>query len=166
MERMGVWVNAVSGIGVVIGLVFLAIELNQNSEVMRYQSARESAATAVDINIASMDPDVANALAKAYRDQSELTDAELVIVDSYISSYMGLFQQDFLEYRAGIQPDDWWTVRERGIRLVLSTNWTRQIWSNYSSGDFLPEFYMEVTRIIDGVPTRDYYERVAPQRKQ
>ena len=55
MERVRLWVNAVSSIGVIIGLALLAIELNQNSQVMRYQSGRDSAATAVAINLAAMD---------------------------------------------------------------------------------------------------------------
>ena len=41
MERIGVWVNAVTSIGVIVGLAMLAIELNQNSQVMRYQSGRD-----------------------------------------------------------------------------------------------------------------------------
>ena len=136
--------------------------LNQNSQVMRYQSARESATTSVEINLASMDPGTAEALAKAYRGKSKLSDADLLIVDSYVFASMTLFQQDFLEYREGLQPDEWWSVRERNIRMVLSTDWTRKIWSNYTEDDFLPSFHQEVAGVIRDSPPRDYYQSVAP----
>ncbi len=159
MERVGVRVNAVSGIGVIIGLALLAIELNQNSQVMRYQSGRDSAATAVAINLAAMDPATAEVLAKGYRNESELTTAELVILDSYIVAWMGLYQQDFLEYREGLQPEDWWSVRERGIRLILSSDWARRVWNNYANDGYDPGFHETVEAILDDVATRDYYEK-------
>ena len=140
MERVGVRVNAVSSIGVIIGLALLAIELNQNSQVMRYQSGRDSASTAVNINLASMDPVIAEVLAKGYRNETELSAAELLILDSYVVAWMGLYQQDFLEYREGLQPEEWWSVRERGIRLVLSSDWTRRVWSNYAIDSYEPGF--------------------------
>ncbi len=86
MDRIGIWVSAVSSGGVIIGLLLLAIELNQNSQVVRFQSGRESATTAVSINLASMEPAIAQVLAKAYGNASILSSEEVVIVDSYIFS--------------------------------------------------------------------------------
>ena len=106
VERIGVWVNAVTSIGVVVGLAMLAIELNQNSQVMRYQSGRDSATTAVGINLASMDPAIAQVLAKGYRNETDLSTADLLILDSYVQAWMSLYQQDYLEYREGLQPEE------------------------------------------------------------
>jgi len=127
MERIGVWVNAVTSIGVIVGLAMLAIELNQNSQVMRYQSGRDSTTTAVGINLASMEPAIAEVLAKGYRNETALSTAELLILDSYVVAWMMLFQQDFLEYREGLQPEEWWLVREQSIRTILSSDWSRKV---------------------------------------
>jgi len=160
MERIGVWVNAVTSIGVIVGLAMLAIELNQNSQVMRYQSGRDSTTTAVGINLASMEPAIAEVLAKGYRNETALSTAELLILDSYVVAWMMLFQQDFLEYREGLQPEEWWLVREQSIRTILSSDWSRKVWTNYSKESYNPEFMGTVAAILKGVPTRDYYESI------
>ena len=160
MDRVGVWVSAISSGGVIIGLLLLAIELNQNSQVVRFQSGRESASTAVAINLASMEPAIAQVLAKAYDNASILSSEELVIVDSYVVSWMTLFQQDFLEYREGLQSDEWWSIRERNIRWVLSSEWTRNIWGNYTGEEFIPEFHQIVAALVKDTPTQNYYEKI------
>ncbi len=107
-----------------------------------------------------MDPAIAQVLAKGYRNETDLSTADLLILDSYVQAWMSLYQQDYLEYREGLQPEEWWLVREQGIRLILSSDWTRRVWRNVANDGLVPEFYEAVDAIIQGVPTRDYYERI------
>ncbi len=160
MDRVGVWVGAVSSGGVIVGLLLLAIERNQNSQVVRFQSGRESASTAVAINLASMDPAIARVLAQAYSNASKLSREDLIIVDSYVLAWMTLFQQDFLEYREGLQSNQWWSIRERSIRSVLSSDWSRKVWNNYAGDEFIPEFHQIVTELVLDTPTQNYYEKI------
>ena len=107
-----------------------------------------------------MEPAIAEVLAKGYRNETALSTAELLILDSYVVAWMMLFQQDFLEYREGLQPEEWWLVREQSIRTILSSDWSRKVWSNYSEESYNAEFMGTVAAILKGVPTRDYYESI------
>ena len=74
-----------------------------------------------------MEPAIAEVLAKGYRNETALSTAELLILDSYVVAWMMLFQQDFLEYREGLQPEEWRLVREKSIRTILSSDWSRKV---------------------------------------
>ena len=134
--------------------------MSATAKAAALNSGRDSATTAVGINLASMDPAIAQVLAKGYRNETDLSTADLLILDSYVQAWMSLYQQDYLEYREGLQPEEWWLVREQGIRLILSSDWTRRVWRNVANDGLVPEFYEAVDAIIQGVPTRDYYEGI------
>jgi hypothetical protein len=73
-----------------------------------------------------MDPAIAQVLAKGYRNETDLSTADLLILDSYVQAWMSLYQQDYLEYREGLQPEEWLANVNCFFRRVAS-------WKNVTS---------------------------------
>ncbi len=49
-ERLNTWLSFTANIGVILGLIFLAVELNQNSDLMRVQISQSRADAAMVAN--------------------------------------------------------------------------------------------------------------------
>ncbi len=56
-ERLNTWLSFTANIGVIFGLIFLAIELNQNSDLMRIQISQSRADAAMAANQSSFTSD-------------------------------------------------------------------------------------------------------------
>ena len=56
-ERLNTWLSFTANVGVIFGLIFLAVELNQNSDLMRIQISQSRADAAMVSNESSFNSD-------------------------------------------------------------------------------------------------------------
>lgn len=76
----------ISSIVVLITLVYLAVQVRQNTQHVRAQMGHDGWLSTKDDDIAAMDGDAAEALAKADLGEEPLTGKDLKIVDSYFKA--------------------------------------------------------------------------------
>ena len=68
--------------------------------------------------------------------------------------------QNFLEYRAGFQTDDWWRVRESTVAQILSFELARAAFRNFGRDYWSSEFFDVVNSIIERTPAFNYYDKM------
>jgi hypothetical protein len=134
------WLTLVANVGVIVGLIFLALEIRQNTEVAR---------SAVDLEIAAMGTDfhmrVAEnpALARAYyigmRDPDSLTEDERIQLNYLIPGVFLLMEGAHKQFIRGFLPEEGWTPYEGLISHLLENPIVRDWWIN-SSTVFSQEF--------------------------
>ena len=115
-ENLNRWLTLGANIGVVVGIVFLIVEINQNTVATRI-AARDSATQGhIDYMALAVDQTVlAEAMAKAVADQ------ELSYLDSYqLEVFHEIrfrhYQRVFYQYQNGVLSEREWAAYQSGIR--------------------------------------------------
>jgi hypothetical protein len=89
---------------VLVGLVFLVVEINQNNEMMRAQTRSGITDAIIDNVKMYMDPRVIVAYQKRRRGQP-LTDEESALLNSLASATLRLWENTHYQYRNGLFDD-------------------------------------------------------------
>ncbi len=141
-DRLNHWLTLFANIGVLAGIVFLALEIRQNSELARLQFAEDRQALWQQGEIAVFGDDIAAVWEKSILDPASLTLAETRSLDAYLAFQLtnasrvlqleiaGLLESGYTEdYIEGNLPfffdtefaKVWWEVEGRtwGDELVL-----------------------------------------------
>ena len=87
-DRINKWLTLGANICVVIGLVFLGLEIRQNAGLSRTSIEVQKSALLAQIELTATSPDVAAVWMKSIYHPEEMTDAEIRIVDGYLASVM------------------------------------------------------------------------------
>lgn len=141
------WLTLTANVGVLIGLIFLVLEINQNTEVAR---------SAVDLELATMSTEfhmrVAEnpGLARAYyiilHDPESLTEDEKIQLYFLIPSVFLLMEGAHRQYVRGYLPESGWTPYEGLISYLLESPIVRDWWINGPTV-FTNEFETTVEKI-------------------
>ena len=89
-----------------------------------------------------------------------LTDAELNVMDQLVYAWMTSLQQDYLEYKAGLQDEQWWQVKLSTIATILSFPASRNVWRGTSRHYFSNEFCDLVDRLLERTEPTNYFDRI------
>jgi hypothetical protein len=123
IERVNQWLTLLANFGVMIGIIFLILELNQNTQALRANAIQNSTELAREqVMMFSQDADVVRIT--LVEDLDELSDIDrrraFWINRSFVTAMMGLYRQ----WTLGMLPDEEWE------------NWTRIICSNAANPNF------------------------------
>ena len=109
-EAIGAIGEIVGAIAVLVTLIFLILQIQQNTIALQQQTSRESTSSLQQISATMMNPDVAAAISPAEA-EAELTIPQTVQLEHHMMSYLLVLQQDFLDWRKGIHPNVIWESR-------------------------------------------------------
>ena len=139
MEKLNQWLTLSANIGVIVGIVFLAFELNQNNRLLESEARLNQADSIRNAwREIYLNPDLALMLAKAYRGEP-LNELETIQLEAYQRRIiLGLLFQ-YEEFRNGaldtINISAWRVIYRGGdYRPSLAEAWTR------SRATMRPEF--------------------------
>jgi hypothetical protein len=140
------WVQIVSNMAIIVGLVVVIFELRQSHTIAEAQLTNEDYGTIRGHYSALMGDNAADALAKAKAAPDKLTDAERIVVDAHLLSlYVQLGAYEFIADTTGFYEDwqevvpvmykrefnfpyarDWW-LRERALAKPWSSDLDRML---------------------------------------
>lgn len=144
IERLDRWLNVIANLGVVAGLVFLAVQINQNTRATI--AAASESVTNQSLEFFSMGIDN-QVLARALYKQSigeDLSDFEQHQVWWHQYFNFRVFESAYLQYRRGFYEQAEWERYRRIIRNRLTEDpFAKQMWEE-SSGKWTSEFSEEV----------------------
>ena len=102
MSKLGQWLQVGANIGILAGLVLVALQIQQNSELTRAAlfSQHQEAWSNIDRSLQSEEFSVT--LAKADAEPEGLTDAEMLEMHGYLYSHMEQFLRLYLLHQQGI----------------------------------------------------------------
>ena len=153
MARINPWLNLAANIGVIAGLVLVAVQINQNTEITKAQIANDYFLADMNLELAMMGDDPASSWVKAVYSPDEITQYDAAILDRYFN--YGVVQISRLEemHELGLAPDDW-QERVNYLSWHLGNEVGRRWWE-YSKGGW-PEDVIQ--RVDDRLESTDYSE--------
>lgn len=151
MDKLNQWLKLLTNLGVIAGLIFLAVELNQNTQATIAAASNELTNQSLDFFSLGIDNQV---LSRALHKQSagkELDDFEQHQVWRHQYFNFRVFENAYLQYRRGFYDQTEWDKYKRIIRGRLANDpCAKQMWTE-SSGQWTSEFASEVTAIRDSI---------------
>ncbi len=103
---LGQSISILANIGVIAGIVFLAVELQQNNELLSAQARSERVSLRqADTALLIQTPELVTAVLKHQRDE-QLTDYEELIFSNYLNFIFTNFENVYMESQRGLIEED------------------------------------------------------------
>ena len=158
MDKLNQWLTLSANVGVLLGILFLAFEVQQNTAAIQSQTrATVFSGTQEELwkNMEYTDVTL-NMLAT----ERQLSPEEKIRFDAWMMAFMSARQFEWFEFESGNLDSAQWETTQRVIPLVLGCSRCRDWWSEVGSLAFNPEFAAITDNLIDGSPEVSWAERV------
>ena len=151
-DRLHRWLTLAANVGVLIGIVFLALEIRQNSRHLALQlEFSEPTQKIFENNRALMEPSTAGAFAKAVSNPSELTLDEALIAGSLVLNYVNEWEDRYLLDQAELAGEiDWRRHVRENIDWTLGSSFAKEMYRG-NRGAFEAEFAEYIDGLLDDV---------------
>jgi hypothetical protein len=163
MESSNGWLSFIANAGVIIGIIFLAYELQQNNKQLALQSYQSWAAENLAINAQLTDPELSAIVARGYDDSTKLSDETYIAFAMHQISMLQMAQSTDYLYRAGSLDKDLWEAEMSRAAGILSAVGVRQWWDAGGRTQLTPQFVEFIESVQTDITTwrwaedRGYY---------
>ncbi len=129
-EKLSQWVQIVSGIALMVGIVLAIMQLEQNKRLARAQLASESAGLGLSRTLAFLGEEPMEAVAKACDPDARLTREDALILGNVFRAYLSTVRRAVEIGRYGEFGDERWKqVADYNFPLVFATRHGRDWWA-------------------------------------
>jgi hypothetical protein len=128
LDRFGAGLALAANLGVIASLVLLAVELRQNTQVVRAQAVANLATGISSGEAAFMGEDAAEAFVKAVYTPETLTNEEIAKVWAYLNVTMMAAQQVQVMYASGLATEEAWKNAQTWASVSISFPFGRLWW--------------------------------------
>jgi hypothetical protein len=145
MTKLNPWLNFLANAGVIAGLVLVAVQINQNTEITKAQIANDYFIADMNLELAMMGDDPASSWVKAVYTPDEINHLDAAILDRYFN--YGVVQVLRLQemHELGLAPDNW-QERVDYLSWHLGNEAGRRWWDHAKDG--WPE---DIVRNVDNI---------------
>ena len=155
-DRVNRWLTLAANLGMLVGLILVALQLNQNSELARAQLINEGNITESQVWTGLMGEDPTEAIAKSLENPSEMTFADFMVVDAYLWVAMNIFHRNYALAREGMfDTTDWQQDIDSLGTWYLGNAFGRAWWEEEARGFFEPEFVAYIDQHLATPSNRD-----------
>ena len=118
----------IASIGVLITLIYLAIQIRQNTDALKVQTRQALSETQFsNINLRATDPQLPMIIAKGTAGEP-MTDEEQARFYYHCDASMRQFENAYSHYQAGMLSEPDWTAQRRSIVVSLRSELARDVW--------------------------------------
>ncbi|HAJ76756.1 MAG TPA: hypothetical protein DCM64_09910 [Gammaproteobacteria bacterium] len=149
VDKVNQWLTLAGNVGVIAGIVFLALEIRQNTSMMQSQT-RDSMTEKqmMFTDWIGTDIEIANILGRGQNRELQRGTPEYT---SFIFLYHGIWREwenSLYQYRNGLFTESEFRPRQNRWRMNMSNPGTRELWSTMSS-TFSLDFQQEMEVILN-----------------
>ena len=127
-EAIGAVAELLGALGVIATLVYLSIQIRQNTRMMKSTALQSIADTAVGISTTlATDPMLATSLIRAVNDE-ELEEDEKLRLWSWYGLNFRNFENYFVQHAAGVVTTDVFESRMESFKILLKSNQNLVYW--------------------------------------
>lgn len=138
----------VSAVAVVVSLVYLSVQIRQNTRTMKVSSHHATKTAYNTLHVAfGSDPVVSTLLDRGSEDYSQLSREERFRYAMLMRASFGLHGDMFLQLQERLLSDEEWAIQTRSIARALAPPGARTWWKR-DSEIFPSAFRQEVDRIL------------------
>ena len=152
-EKIHQWLGVVANLGVLGGLLLLAVEINQNTQITKAQVINDYYLADMELELAMMGDDPAKSWVKAIFDPDNLTKEDAAVVDRYFNYGVVQIQRLHRMNELGLADDDW-TERVTYLSWHLGNETGRRWWAKYQA-----DSTDELVRAIDDALAENNYRQ-------
>ena len=145
--EIGQTIQMLANVGVLAGIVFLALEIRQNSNVVQAQSRAQIASDAADhLMRRAENPQLTEISIRANRG-GELTEVEQSQLGTSLQSRVRRWENIHYQYRQGLYSEEEYVGNRNAWRGLLSNPSARQHWER-NRDSLSPEFAAELDLLL------------------
>ena len=162
---VGQSITILANIGVIVGIAFLAIEINGNTAAVRAQElAVTESITRERQMLLATNPSLRSLLIKSLYSPSELTTDDLLGITAYLMARVETLRQSRRSFVAGTISEEDWEDDLHFAPIYLGGSFAR-VWWGVAKDDFShdPDFIADVDRVLASpsvVPDDAWYEEL------
>jgi hypothetical protein len=146
-SRVNDWLTLVANVAVVGGIVFLAMELHQNNELLRSETRQAQVAndvTSLMANIGNSDAFVRLVAGDSLSAQDQLRLSFMFAIDLRNREF------EYFQYKNGLLDEETWQAYLNVIRINHATELGRKWWEYLGRGLVDPKFAALVDSVLTG----------------
>ena len=141
LEQLSALAQIVGAGAVLASLIFVGLQIRQNTHSQRVVAVESLAAAIAAINVPAMQsPALGTALATALKDWSLASHDERVIAHYFLFSFFKLHEQAWYQYKSHVLDDVQWVGWENLIRVYYHSPGVQQVWWPSRREAFSPRF--------------------------
>jgi hypothetical protein len=148
LNELGSLGEFMSGLAVVVTLVYLAIQIRHNTRAVRSSMHQDMVESTLRIAESLSDnADIARIVLKSDEDYDNLTKEELIRFEAYAERVFSNFESVFYSYRNSMLEEDLWESWESSYLADISRDAMRRFWHEERPlhlrdyMDFIEQFY-------------------------
>ena len=138
--------EAVGAIAVVVSLIYLAVQIRQNTKAIRGTTI--DAITAHQQEELRWSSEMPEVFRKALEEPEALTYEESWRLSEWMTSAFTARQNEYHQYREGLLDEEVWLSIENIIRLLMGLPYTQTWWNDHGSKNLTPSFVAKVDSIL------------------
>ena len=148
IAELGALGEFIGSIAVLITLIYLAVQIRQNSRNVQSQTINSQATQLQKFAEIQAIPDVMAALKRVYVDREKRPDfTDATLIEAYLLSGLFYAQAQYLHKAAGLITDTEWKPAENFMATLFGTEYAKLWWKEHGSQVFDEGFVREVDRI-------------------
>lgn len=156
--------QVIGSLGLVVGLVLVAVQINQNSSLMRAELSSNRYDAWLEIDASKRGDKFASVLAKSIRNPADLSLSEMIEMDGYLLNFIAQLDREY--YLSGLHtfssnPDK--TVAENVV-LYMGNQFAQSWWIEQRSdklwSPLLIDVIDEVLQTVSATRDSEYYENI------
>ena len=158
MEQVNNRLSLVANLGILVGLAFVAIELNQNTRQLSLELEWQINQKMFENNRDLLGDNPAPIYAKSVLSPEELTFEEFQVASAFVFNFLGVAEDRFFLYQQGLLTDQAWKdYVDDDIDLTLGYRFAQAFWRT-SKSIFEPEFVQYVDTKLREVDANANYQ--------
>jgi hypothetical protein len=160
LNKLNDWLQLAAALGVIGGLLLVAMELRQEANLTRAEMGSEYFGAFEGVYRSMQNEPTARAIAKSCEAPSEMTfDEHLIIEGFYVEAISSIFGREYYMQQRGIFVDD----------LQISANWVAEIlfscqygidWYQVNRQTIMPEIVPLLDNVLNGELPRNHLDSV------
>jgi hypothetical protein len=140
-DAIGAVAELLGALGVIASLIYLAVQIRQNTESVRMASHHGVAEQFQRSNLAALeDPQLAELLIRGLPDASSLSDVDRLRVDLYLLSLFRTYEELYQLHQKGLVDHELWDSREQSMMRWMSYPGVRSWWRDSQVHMFIASF--------------------------
>ncbi|MFM1897122.1 MAG: hypothetical protein RLZZ385_2196 [Pseudomonadota bacterium] len=154
MKNMDKWVNAATGVGVILGIVFLGMEINQNTDMMKSQA--RDAITEKQMMFSewvTTEPEMAAAIVAAGESFETMSPEHRTMYAYFMAGVLREWENSYYQYQRGLFDAAEFEPRMERWRSQMMAPSARATWHTTRQW-YAPRFREVVDGIVQSIETQ------------
>ena len=157
-ERLNSWITLLANVGILAGLVLVAMELNQNTDQLALELEWQINQRMIENNRDLLGDNPAPIYAKSVTTPEELTYEEFQVAGAIVFNFLNVWEDRFFLYQKGLLSEqEWKDYVDDDIAFTLGYPFAQEFWRSTKTM-FEPELVRYVDEKLPNVDTNANYQ--------